>query len=241
MHKRFFVDFPIGEEKRISLEDEGILHQLLSVFRVRLGEDIILLDDSGFEYEAMVKGVGKKEIIVQINGKKEGKKRGIAVNLFQSVLKKDNVELVLEKCTEIGISKFVPVLAERSIKLNLNNERLHKIAREASEQCGRVNLPVIYEVKDFDDAIGEAVSEKDAINVILHEESNQCCSRLSCEFLEQFKDAKKFNLFIGPEGGFSETEIELAKKNDFYVLSLGDLVLRSETAAIVASAIIMNN
>lgn len=241
MHKRFFVDFPIGEEKRISLEDEGILHQLLSVFRVRLGEDIILLDDSGFEYEAMVKGVGKKEIIVQINGKKEGKKRDIAVNLFQSVLKKDNVELVLEKCTEIGISKFVPVLAERSIKLNLNNERLHKIAKEASEQCGRVNLPVIYEVKDFDDAIGEAVSEKDAINIILHEESDQCCSRLSCEFLKQFKDAKKFNLFIGPEGGFSETEIELAKKNGFYVLSLGDLVLRSETAAIVASAMIMNN
>ncbi len=240
MHKRFFVDFPIGEEKRISLEDEGILHQLLSVFRVKLGEDVILLDDSGFEYEAMVKGVGKKEIIVQINGKKEGKKQDVVINLFQSVLKKDNVELVLGKCTEIGISKFVPVLVERSIKLNLNDERLHKIAKEASEQCGRSKMPQLEETISFYDAIAMAISDKDAVNFIFHEESGQCCDKLSCEFLSHFKEAKKFNIFIGPEGGFADGEIELAKNNNFYVLSLGGLVLRAETAAIVASALIIN-
>ena len=85
---------------------------------------------------------------------------------------------------------------------------------------------------------GTITDEKDSVNFILHEEINQCCDKLSYDFLKHFyspRRIKKFNLFVGPEGGFSKKEIELAKKNNFYVLSLGDLVLRSETAAIVAS------
>lgn len=232
-----------GDEKRISIKDEGILHQLISVFRVRLGEDMILLDNSGFEYEAMIKGIGKDEIIVQINDKKEGKKQDVEVTLFQSLLKKDNIELIFEKCTEVGVARFVPVLAERSIKLNINNERLYKIVKEASEQCGRATLPMMEEVKNFEDSVGIAALEKDAANFIFHEEGVDCCGRLSCEFLQHFNSprrTKKFNIFIGPEGGFSDKEIELAKKNNFYVLSLGDLVLRSETAAIVASYTCIN-
>ncbi|KKP97386.1 MAG: Ribosomal RNA small subunit methyltransferase E [Parcubacteria group bacterium GW2011_GWD2_38_12] len=238
MHRRFFIDFSIDDKKRVSLHDEGILHQLSSVFRVKLGENIILLDNSGFEYDATIKDIGKKEIIVQINDRKEGKKLNVEITLFQSLLKKDNVELIFEKCTEIGVSRFMPVLAEHSIKLNLNDERLQKIVKEASEQCGRARLPMIDEAKNFDDAIMAAISEKDSVNFILHEEINQCCDKLSYDFLKHFyspRRIKKFNLFVGPEGGFSKKEIELAKKNNFYVLSLGDLVLRSETAAIVAS------
>ena len=240
MHRRFFIDFNIGDEKIISIKDEGILHQLISVFRIRPGENVILLDNSGFEYEAMIKGIGKDEIIFQINDKKDGKKLGVEVTLFQSLLKKDNIELIFEKCTEVGVTRFVPVLAERSIKLNINNERLHKIVKEASEQCGRARLPAIEEMKNFEDSVGIATLEKDAANFIFHEESANCCERLSCEFMVNFKNIKKFNIFIGPEGGFSDKEIELAKNNNFYVLLLGDLVLRSETAAMVSSYAILN-
>lgn len=240
MHRRFFLDFNIGDEKRILIKDEGILHQLISVFRVKLGDDIILLDNSRFEYEAIIKGIGKKEIIVQINNKKEGKKQDIQVSLFQSILKKDNVELVFEKCTEIGVVRFMPVLTERSIKFNLNQERLQKIVKEASEQCGRATLPVVEDVKNFEDSVGETILEKDVVNLIFHEESIDCCDKLSCDFLSNFKGVKKFNVFIGPEGGFSNKEIELAKKNNFYVLSLGDLVLRSETAAIVSCFLVIS-
>lgn len=239
-HRRFFVDTDLEIDKRVELVDESLLHQLLFVFRVKLGDEILLLDNSGFEYSGVIKGVGKKEIIVQIKDKKEGLKPNVEVNVFQSVLKKDNVELSLEKCTEIGITKFIPMTVQRSIKSNLNYDRLQKIAKEASEQCGRAIMPKIEEVNSFYDAMNMALSEKDAVNFIFHEESEECCDKLSCEFLQNFKDVKKFNLFIGPEGGFTEGEVTLAKNSNFYVLSLGNLVLRSETAAIVASALVIN-
>lgn len=238
MHRRFFVDFKIDDNQRVELADEELLHQLILVFRVKLGDGIILLDNSGFEYVGIIKGISKKEIIVQINSRKEGKMLDIEISIFQSILKKDSMELVFEKCSEIGVSGFVPVLAKHSIKLNLNNERLRKIVKEASEQCGRAKLPQIEEVIDFEKAVEFAILDKDAVNFIFHEEENECCGKLSCEFLQNFNPpagGKKFNLFIGPEGGFSDEEIEFAKNNGFYILSLGDLVLRSETAAIVAS------
>lgn len=242
MHHRFFIDFEIGDSQRVELVDKNLLHQLISVFRAELGDEISLLDNSGFEFQGIINGISKKEIIIQINSKKEGKKPNVEITIFQSLLKKDNVELIFEKCAEIGVSRFVPVLAEHSIKVNLNNERLRKIVKEASEQCGRASMPQIKEIVDFKEAVEMAKSEDGVANFIFHEQGG--CAKLSCDFLEHFNSprrTKKFNIFIGPEGGFSNQEIELAKNNDFYVLSLGDLVLRSETAAIVSSYVILNN
>lgn len=241
---------------------------MVLVFRAKVGEDIVLLDNSGFEYRGIIKDIGKKEATVEIVEKVAGKEPKIELNIFQSIIKKDNMELVLEKCTEIGIAKFVPMLAEHCVKLNLNFERLVKIAKEASEQCGRAKLPEISEITDFKKAVEMAITEKDAANFIFHSEEccdspphlsdinnnsvfnpnklnkkssysgsrdYKCVGKLSCDFLNNFKSTNKFNLFIGPEGGFSGAEIELAKSGGFYVLSLGDLILRSETAAIAAS------
>lgn len=239
MHRRFFIDSKIGDSNEVVLTDKEILHQLISVFRAKAGEDIVLIDGSGFKYKGIIKDIGKKEATVEIVEKMVGKESKIELNLFQSIIKKDNMELVLEKCTEIGIAKFVPMLAEHCVKLNLNFERLVKIAKEASEQCGRAKLPMISEIMDFNKAIKMVAAEKEAANFIFHSENY--CDKLSCDFLKNFKDMNKFNIFIGPEGGFSDAEIELAKAGGFYVLSLGDLILRSETAAIVSSFAIINN
>lgn len=240
MHRKFFIDFEIGDSQRVELVDKDLLHQLISVFRAKLGDEIILLDNSGFEFKGMIKGIGKEEVLVNIIDKTKKEDVKVGVSVFQSLIKKDNVELVLEKCTETGVVRFVPILAERSVKSNLNFERLNKIAKEASEQSGRVKMPQISEIIDFKKAVSMSSEEKDAVNFIFHEESDYCCDRLSCAFLQHFKDVKKINIFIGPEGGFSDEEVELAKKGGFYVLSLGDLVLRSETAAIVSSFFLIN-
>lgn len=239
MHRRFFINSRIGDSKEIVLTDKEILHQLVSVFRAKAGEDIVLLDGSGFKYKGIIRDIGKKEVVVEIVEKIAGKEPKIELNIFQSIIKKDNMELVLEKCTEIGITKFVPILAEHCVKLNLNFERLEKIAKEASEQCGRMKLPEISEITDFKEALRLAQGDKEAANFIFHSEG--FCDKLSCDFLNNFKSTNKFNLFIGPEGGFSDTEVELVKAGGFYVLSLGDLILRSETAAIVSSFAIINN
>lgn len=240
MHRKFFIDFEIGDSQRVELVDKDLLHQLISVFRAKLGDEIILLDNSGFEFKGMIKGIGKEEVLVNIIDKTKKEDVKVGVSVFQSLIKKDNVELVLEKCTETGVVRFVPILAERSVKSNLNFERLNKIAKEASEQSGRVKMPQISEIIGFKKAVSMSSEEKDVVNFIFHEESDYCCDRLSCAFLQHFKDVKKINIFIGPEGGFSDEEVELAKKGGFYVLSLGDLVLRSETAAIVSSFFLIN-
>lgn len=240
MHRKFFIDFEIGDSQRVELVNEDLLHQLISVFRAKLGDEIILLDNSGFEFKGIIKGIGKQEVLVNIVGKIKKEDVRMEVSIFQSLIKKDNVELVLEKCTEVGVARFVPVLAERSVKSNINFERLNKIAKEASEQSGRTKIPQIGEMMDFEKAVSVASGEKDTVNFIFHEENDQCCDKLSCALLQHFKDAKKINIFIGPEGGFSDREIELAKSSNFYVLSLGDLVLRSETAAIVSSFLVIN-
>lgn len=240
MHRKFFIDFEIGDSQRVELVDKDLLHQLISVFRAKLGDEIILLDNSGFEFKGMIKGIGKEEVLVNIIDKTKKEDVKVGVSVFQSLIKKDNVELVLEKCTETGVVRFVPILAERSVKSNLNFERLNKIAKEASEQSGRAKMPQISQIIDFKKAVSMSSEEKDAVNLIFHEESDYCCDRLSCAFLQHFKDVKKINIFIGPEGGFSDEEVELAKKGGFYVLSLGDLVLRSETAAIVSSFFLIN-
>lgn len=218
---------------------------MVSVFRAKTGEDIVLLDGSGLKYRGIIKDIGKKEATVEIIEMVVGKEPRVEITLFQSIIKKDNMELVLEKCTEIGIAKFVPMLAEHCVKLNLNFERLVKIAKEASEQCGRTKLPEISGITDFKEALRLAQGDKEAANFIFHSEG--FCGKLNCEFLKHFfpsachpersegSDVKRFNIFIGPEGGFSDKEIELAKAGGFYVLSLGDLILRSETAAIAAS------
>lgn len=240
MHRKFFIDFEIGDSQRVELVDKDLLHQLISVFRAKLGDEIILLDNSGFEFKGMIKGIGKEEVLVNIIDKTKKEDVKVGVSVFQSLIKKDNVELVLEKCTETGVVRFVPILAERSVKSNLNFERLNKIAKEASEQSGRAKMPQISQIIDFKKAVSMSSEEKDAVNLIFHEESDYYCDRLSCAFLQHFKDVKKINIFIGPEGGFSDEEVELAKKGGFYVLSLGDLVLRSETAAIVSSFFLIN-
>lgn len=287
MHKRFFVDFKIFDKKEIIINDKDFLHQLVSVFRAKEGEEIVLLDNSGFEYRGIIKNIGKKEVVAEIVEKMVGKEQKIELNIFQSIIKKDNMELALAKCTEIGIAGFTPILAEHCVKLNLNFERLAKVAKEASEQCGRAKLPEISEIMDFKKVVEMAGAKKDVANFIFHEEKDKCCDspphlsdinnnsvfninnsnkkvfcsgshdykcggKLSCDFLKNFfpsachperserTDIKKFNLFIGPEGGFSDKEIELVKSNSFYVLSLGDLILRSETAGLAAGFMILN-
>jgi 16S rRNA (uracil1498-N3)-methyltransferase len=144
--------------------------------------------------------------------------------LLWALLKKDKNDWVLQKCTELGVSHFVPVLAERSEKTGFNLERAQKIVIEAAEQCGRSDIPKIREL------------------VLLPAAVHQYAQKVPLFMCEQESLGKKkqpnyadVGVLIGPEGGWSDTEKQLFLSAELPRLSLGDFTLRAETAAVAAS------
>jgi 16S rRNA (uracil1498-N3)-methyltransferase len=154
------------------------------------------------------------------------------------MLKGDHFEMVVEKTTELGINHIVPVISERTIKTGANVERLKKIAIEASEQSGRIDVPVIHEITKLKDAISEYVSRVGGEVFVLNEDGIK---------FDQIKTENKLKrnssvtnratgpvaILVGPEGGWSPTEIKHFKDSKFTFISLGKNVLRAETAAVV--------
>jgi len=219
---RFYI-----EKINPTITDERLIHQWKNVFRYEAGDKVILFDGSGKDFECEIQGLDKKEASLTILEEKEGIIPKKNIVLYQSLVKKDNMEWIVEKATELGISKIVPIISERSEKKDFNLERAKKIIIEASEQCGRSNIPELGEVTDLDKALEIAEGKLIAFHTATPPNPP----------LDQGKGNQDLSLFIGPEGGFTENEIEEFKKADTEIRSLGDLVLRAETAAIAALAI----
>ena len=152
--------------------------------------------------------------------------------LFLSLIKKDNFELVVQKATELGVHAIVPILGEHSEKKGLNEERLHKIAIEASEQCGRGDIPHLCPITTLKEAL-ETTSDTTSTFVLQMGGLSFSDKKLQ----DILKKSSSINIFIGPEGGWSENEIETFKHKKLSFVSLGDTVLRAETAGITACAL----
>ncbi len=218
--------------KNFSTEDKRLLHQWKNVFRYVAGDRIILFDGSGKDYECKIRENITKHVVLDIIKACDGICPNKDVWLFQSIIKKDNFELVVEKGTEVGISHFIPFVSDRSEKKNINEERLKIIAMEASEQCGRTTLPDIYPITNIEDRI---VHNKD---IFLF-----ACDGRGEDISKHFSELKKhqqIGFFIGPEGGFSDKEIEFFHKHNIPLYKYGNLTFRAETAAITLGALIVN-
>jgi len=244
---RFYIDQKIGEMGDITLTDSELIHQLVNVFRFKTGDKVILFDGSGFEYEAEIMTISKKEIklnpLVKTQGKDALNKKN-NVSLYLSLIKKSNFELAVEKCTEIGVTEIHPIISERSEKKDLNLERLNKIVKEASEQSGRVTLPEVFEITDLEKAVSQVVAEgKECITFHTDTVAPLKITQTNSLHLTQTNHSEsclnnfegEVATFVGPEGGWTDKEVELFKKNNFKILSLGTNILRAETAAIVAT------
>jgi 16S rRNA (uracil1498-N3)-methyltransferase len=219
---RFFIDTKI-EKGKLEISEKEIFHQLKNILRKRVGNRIILFNGTGIEAEAKIQKFLKDKVEVEIlKIAKPEREPKIFVSLFCSVLKKSNFELVVQKATEIGVGEIVPILCKNTVKTGLNLKRLEKIAKEATEQSKRVTLPKIEKILSFKEAIEKA---KNFDLKILFDISGKNLSFLK-------RKVKNVAIFIGPEGGWDKSEIELAKKENFEILNLGRLNLRSETSAI---------
>jgi 16S rRNA (uracil1498-N3)-methyltransferase len=225
MAHRFYIEKNISNSGELNLPKE-ISHQIKNVLKIKKGEKIILFDNSGYDFISEFLGSGAK-IIEKVLNRREPERK---VFLFQSLLKKDNMEWIFQKGTEVGVFEFVPVLSARSIKKDFNEARAKKIIKEAAEQSGRAILPKINPALDFSESL-KFVQEKRLSGLI-------CDLNAKHHISESLKEPA-MALFVGPEGGFTEEEISEAKEFGFKSVSLGRLALRAETAAIVASAFLI--
>lgn len=219
---RFYLNEEIPEVGSLKVEDNRLIHQWKNVFRYKEGDQTMLFNGNGFEYGGLFEKLEKSEALIKIVSKKEAILPEKKIVLYQSLVKKDKMEWVAEKATELGVSKIVPVISERSEKKDLNLERIRKIVIEASEQCGRGDAPLVTEVVSLVEALGNCD------NAIVFDS-------LGSPFRDSLLVPRdSFSLFIGPEGGWSDFEIEKFKDLKIEIFSLGKLTLRAETAAIVA-------
>lgn len=228
---RFYIDQPIVDET-FDISDRELVHQWKSVFRYNVGSQVILFDGRGNDYLAMITSLRNSGATV--SGIKKMKSSFVPnrdIWMCLGVLKKDNFEWATQKVTELGVTHIIPVLCERSEKKNLNMERLKKIAVEASEQSGRGNVPEIHDIVTLSEVLQSEELPKDKI--CLHPEGQSVGDYLSAT------NPKHLAVFLGPEGGFSETEIKQFALLGIPSVSLGTQILRAETAAIAVSSLLL--
>jgi 16S rRNA (uracil1498-N3)-methyltransferase len=205
------------------LKDEALRNQWQKVLRYREGDEVVLFD--GVQTERLYKLVRveldaiKLELVTEFERKLPAKH----VYLFFSLLKKDKNDWVLQKCTELGVSNFVPILADRSEKTGFNIERAQKIIIEAAEQCGRSDIPQVREPLSLEAALTEY---KDKIQLLVCDETLDQNAQLA---------DTPVGIFIGPEGGWTDAEFKQFQEATVGHFHLGNLTLRAETAAVAAA------
>lgn len=226
---RFFVKENIGGNLEIKISEERIVHQVRNVFRLGVGDKIIIFNGDGKDCECEIVEIGKKDLRLKILDSRMVHKSKKEVTLFMSLIKKENFELVCEKATELGVAKIVPIVSERTTLKNLNHDRIEKILIEASEQCGRGDVPVLGEIMNLELLIKNSNPEE-----ILVADFG------GVDFKSLKLEAKSQKLLIGPEGGWTDEERNIFKENNIKSFSLGETTLRAETAAIVATFLAVN-
>lgn len=226
---RFFVGHPIEEVARpLRVPSLELLHQLKNVFRMVKGNTVILFDNSGYDFHALIDGFDKESVSFTITEKvKNNVHPPRETYLFASIVKKDTFEWIVEKATEMGVSHIVPVLSERSEKKNLNIERLTKVIIEAVEQSGRATVPKLHDILK----LAEVIANYKQIKSVAWEPTS---TKFTSSDLQEVQGS-----YVGPEGGWTPAELELFKENKIPTLSLGPQILRAETAVIATLAQVM--
>ncbi|MCX6003728.1 MAG: RsmE family RNA methyltransferase [Chloroflexi bacterium] len=231
MH-RFFIPKECLEQDRATISGESA-HQISYVLRLKPCDRIIVLDNSGWEFEVEIERLTKKQVLGKVISKKHGKgKPAVKITLYQALLKADKFELVLQKGVELGLTAIVPFISERCVTKKPSGnkvERWQKIIQEAAEQSGRSILPRLHPVASFSEA---RQSTKQSSLLLWEEEKGKGLKQILQS--PSFRSATTINLFVGPEGGFTASEVELAKKDGIATASLGHHILRAETAGLAA-------
>ena len=216
----------------------GELHHARDVMRLAAGDAIVVFDGTGKEYHGIIQKIDKGQMTVTIKKTAERKSEGCRLILIQALPRSDKMDLIVEKATELGVERIIPVTTERTVarpdtkKENLKVERWRKIALIAAKQCGRTTIPEVMPITGFEDSLKALNDSEIKIIPCLYDDTKA---------LKEVLRGRKVGsavIFIGPEGDFTKKEVEAAKAIGAIPVSFGREILRSETAAICALSIL---
>lgn len=226
---RIYTDQPLSSGTLITLEESPSRH-IAKVLRMQPGRELVLFNGRGGEYQACIEAVNKKSVSVTVGGFDQTDRQSpLNIELAIGLSRGERFDWVLQKATELGITRIAPLITERT-EVKLSGERLEKkmhhwqqILVSACEQCQRNRLPQLSKPVKLADWL--ATSEA-ALQFVLHHRSDRALSELP--------RPDSLALLVGPEGGLSDAEIQLAQAQGHTPLALGPRVLRTETAPVVA-------
>lgn len=228
---RFIGRYPLALGT-LRLDDDELTHQLRSVLKLEAGEVIIIGDGSGNEAQCRIIRYEHGAVIVEgmSVGRNPNELPG-RTTLYCALLKADHFELAAQKATEVGVSEIVPLVTGRTVKGSLRTDRIRTIVREAAELAGRGLVPEVREPIPMPQVLTEA--SRNDVNFFFDPSGTP--------FAGAAKSVRHAGIWIGPEGGWDEGELELARQVGMRIVSLGNLVLRAETAAIVAGYLVAHS
>lgn len=239
MH-RFFVEPSQIGEKEIVITGPDVNH-IRNVLRMRAGEELLAADGQGSEYRCILRELQdsaiRAEICRKLSGSAELPSR---ITLFQGLPKSDKMDLIIQKCVELGVFRIVPVTTKRTVvKLDAKKEESRRkrwtaVSESAAKQSGRGIIPEISGVQSFREAVEEA-GELDVCLIPYEKAENMARTR---EILSGIPAGASIGVFIGPEGGFEEEEVREAMEAGARPITLGRRILRTETAGMAVLAML---
>ena len=239
MHRFFVAPELVQHLDAIVTLPKELARQLRDVLHLQVGEQVVLLDNSGDEILATIASVSKSTVDVRLIERRAGKSKSpVRIILCQGLLKSARFEWVLEKGTELGVSVFSPILCRRSMA-GLEDagtskmQRWQRIIMEAAEQSGRARLPALLPIRPLKDVLNDM--PPGALALMPWEEEHALMLRDALKS----PSSSTVIIFIGPEGGLTADEVKLAQQHSVQVVSLGSRILRAETAALAAVASVM--
>jgi 16S rRNA (uracil1498-N3)-methyltransferase len=235
---RFYVPTPQIEKGMLRVEGNEVKH-IRRVLRLKAGDEIIVFDSLGKEYEGTIIEETTSSVVIKIqNIFLSERDSPLDVTLAQSLLKGEKMDYLIQKATELGVREIIPFFSSRSVPLLeksgglKRHHRWGRIAIEASKQCGRGVVPKIEPLQDYSEML--QIASPGSLRLILWEGEGDPLK----EVLERSKEKTGIFFIIGPEGGFSQEEVEEAKRAGFIPVTLGRRILRAETASLCLLSIL---
>lgn len=231
----FFITTSDIKQDIITVSDKENFHHIAKVLRAKIGETLLLVDENQTQYKVVIKNINANTITTKVvETSKNSHSLSLELYLAQSVLKTDAQNFVIQKATELGLKGIIPIISDNCvIKESVAHDKIkkwQKIANEAVKQCERTDFPQIYSPTKLQDIID---TDDYQIKIACVERSTKQSLKACLQNLNNVQN-KKILVIIGPEGGFSAKEINMLEHANLHKVSLGNLILRAETAVISA-------
>lgn len=217
------------------------VNHMKNVLRIMPGEQVLLSDGQGKDYRCRVVSLRAEEVAAEVLSEEENRELPAELILYQGLAKGEKMEWIIQKAVELGVSRIVPMATENTVvklepkKEEAKRRRWQAIAESAAKQSKRSRIPEVEPVSALSDAVEEAAGNAVCFFAYEHQEGMAGTARE----LSLVKAGTRIAVFIGPEGGFSEKEAQIARKAGICPVSLGKRILRTETAGLALLSVLM--